>query len=52
MCVLEHCYGFQNIVRVDLEVSRGSNVLKMRDVQGYPRAQKLYNFQPQVIKRS
>ena len=26
----------QNIVRVGVEVSRDSKVLKMRDVQGYP----------------
>ena len=26
----------QNIVRGDVEVSRGSKVLQMRDVEGYP----------------
>ena len=26
----------QNIVRVGVEVSRGSKVLEMRDVRGYP----------------
>ena len=34
----------QNIVRVGVEVSRGTKTLKMRDVQGYPRAPKTVHF--------
>ena len=41
---------FWNIIRVDIEVSRGSKIFKMRDVQQYPRAPKTVHFQPQVIK--
>ena len=33
-----------NINRVGVEVDRGSKVLKMRDVQGYPRATKTGHF--------
>ena len=32
----------QNIVRVGVEVSRGSKVLKIRDVQRYPSAPKTF----------
>ena len=34
----------QNIVRVGVEVSRGSKILKLRDVQGYRRAPKTLHF--------
>ena len=34
----------QNIVRVGVEVSRGSKILKLRDVQGYRRAPKTVHF--------
>ena len=34
----------QNIVRVGVEVSRGSKVLKKRDVQRYPSAPKTVHF--------
>ena len=34
----------QNIVRGGVEVSRGSKVLQMRDVEGYPWAQKTVHF--------
>ena len=38
MCVLEKY--LQNIVRMGVEVSSGSKVPQMMDVQGYPRAKK------------
>ena len=40
----------QNIVRVGVEVSRGSKMLKMRDVQGYRRAPKTTFFNPKLLK--
>ena len=40
----------QNIVRVGVDVSRANKLLKMRDVQGYPPAQKTF-FKSQVIKK-
>ena len=48
MYVLEK--NLQNIVRVDVDVSRGSNVLEMRDAQGYTRAPKTIFFNPKLEK--
>ena len=39
-----------NVIRVGVEVDRGSKVFKMRDVQGYPRATRLYIFNPRLLK--
>ena len=42
----------KDMIRVGVELHRGSKVPEMIDVQGYPRAQILYFLRHQVIQNS